>query len=190
MDLNTITVSDFKAYFRRDFPYLPVYDSSALYNSGARVYYPTTALFYDCKVNGTTGIVPTNTSNWTAVSDDVDNYIADDDISKAFGEAQMNFNQALFETDDQIRMAYFYLTAHYLAIDIRNSLSGIMANGNFPTQSKTAGSVSESFAIPTAYTANPAYAMLTQTGYGMKYLSLILPQMVGNVGIACGGTLP
>src|SRR5690606_2946854 len=130
-DLDTITVSDFKALFRRDFPYLPTYDNAALYNSGTRVYYPLTALFYDCKVNGTIGILPTVTENWTLVSDDIDNYVLDEDIEKAFSEAKVLLNQALFSSDENIQLGYLYLTAHYLVHDMRAAQSGISGVGSF-----------------------------------------------------------
>jgi hypothetical protein len=190
MDLNTITAADFKAHFRRDFPYLPNYDSGKLYNEGNKVYYPVTELFYVCLVNGTTGVLPTDVNKWAVSTGTIDDYIEDDDITKAFAEAQINYNQSLFGTDDQIKLGYLYLSAHYLAVDIRNSANGIAANGAFPVSSRTVGSVSESYSIPAAYTDTAIYAMYSQTGYGMKYLSMVLPQLVGNVGIAYGGTLP
>lgn len=190
MDLNNITVAMFKAHFRRDFPYLNVWDSQSLYNEGTRVYYESTDLFYDCLVNGTIGTVPTDVNSWRLASDDTDNYIQDDDITKAFSEAQVMFNQELFGSDAQITLAYMYVVAHYLAIDIRNSKSGIMATGGFPMLSRSAGNVSESYAIPNEYLSSPLFSMFAQTGYGMKYLSLVLPRIIGNVGVVCGGTLP
>lgn len=190
MDLNTITVADFKAQFRRDFPYLPTYDNAKLYNAGAVVYYQTTDLFYTCVANGTTGVLPTVSASWTVTADETDNYIQDDDITNAFAEAQVNYNQSLFGTDAQIKLGYLYLTAHYLCVDIRNSRSGIAATGMFPMTSRTVGSVSESYGIPTAYMDSPIYAIYSQTGYGMKYLSLVLPQLVGNIGAVYGGTNP
>ena len=190
MDLSTITIADFKAQFRRDFPYLPVFDISALYNTGAKVYYTTTALFYTAKNDGVTGIFPTVTSSWQQVSDSTDNYILDADITAAFSEALVNFNQSLFNSDAQIRLCYLYLAAHYLSIDIRNSRSGIAAVGAFPVQSRSVGSVSESYAIPAKYMQTPLYAMYSQTGYGMKYLSLVLPRLIGNVVTVDGATQP
>ena len=191
MDLNTITVADFKALFRRDFPYLPSYDPAKLYNAGARVYYATTELFYTCLVNGTQGITPgSDATKWVVVNDSTDNYVQDDDITRAFGQAQVNFNQSLFSGDDTIKLCYLYLTAHYLVVDMRNALAGVSGAGAFPLASRSVGSVSESYGIPSAYLANPSYAIYAQTGYGMKYLSLVLPMLVGNVGIACGGTTP
>jgi hypothetical protein len=190
VDLSTITVADFKAHFRRDFPYLNEYDNAALYNSGSRVYYASTELFYDCLLNGTTGIEPAEGANWTVVADDIYNYILDEDIEKAFQEAQIVFNQSLFGTDAQITLGYLYLAANYLVNDIRASQSGLSGKGAFSVTSRSVGNVSESYGIPEAYLNNPVYQFYTQSPYGLKYLSLVLPQLVGNVGAVFGATRP
>ncbi len=149
MDLNSITVTDFKSFFTRDFPYAPA------------------------------GITNNN------------DYVYDDDISRAFLEAQVSFNQGLFGSDAQIKMAYLYVTAHYLCLDLRAALAGIQGSGgSFPVSSRSVGSVSESYAVPERYTDDPLLAMYTQTNYGMKYLSLTLPNLVGNFGAVFGGTNP
>jgi hypothetical protein len=142
LDLDTITIADFKAYFVRDFKY---------------------------------GVDP--------VTD-----VTDADIQKAFDEAQINFNQSLFGSNDDITIVYFYLTAHYLVIDLRNADGGLNSTGKFTTQSKSVGSVSESYAVPEKYKNNPTLAPYAATGYGQKYLSLILPRLVGNIASIKGGT--
>lgn len=191
MDLSTITVSDFKSFFYRDFPYLPVYDPAQLYNAGTRVYYPTTLLFYLCLVNGTQGVTPgTNPNDWSIISDDINNYVQDSDITKAFAEAQILLNQALFGSDTNIRIGYLYLTAHYLCNDLKAAGGGIGAATQFLLNSRTVGSVSESYSIPQAYLDNPSFAFYTNSAYGMKYLSLVLPNLVGNVVAVIGGAHP
>lgn len=192
MDLSTITVADFKAQFPRDFPYLPVFDNAALYNIADRVYYPTTKLFYDCKLDGTTGIIPTNTTNWTRVTPQpsVDDYVQDADITRAFAEAMVNFNQALFTSDAQIKMAFLYLTAHYLVNDLRAAQGGVTATPIFLVESRTVGNVSESYGIPEKYLNNPVFSYLTTTPYGLKYLSFVIIKLVGNVGAVGGWTQP
>jgi len=194
MDLSTITVDDFKAQFRRDFPYLPVYDNAELYNTGNRVYYPTTKLFYDCLADGVTGIPPSppvDPAKWVKVIDDVDNYIQDQDITNAFAEAMLVFNQGLIQgTDAQVKLVFLYLAAHYLVNDIRAAQRGINGIGAFMVTSRSVGNVAESYGIPQAYLNDPLLAFYTQSTYGLKYLSLILPKLVGNVGVVWGGTLP
>jgi len=139
MDLDTITVNDFKSLFYRDFSYLNEYDNTELYNIGNRVYYTTTKLFYDCKVNGTTGILPTVTANWDIVSDNVDNYVLDADIEKAFNEAKITFNQSLFSSEENVKIGFLYLTAHYLVNDLRAALKGLSGTAAFPLQSRSVG---------------------------------------------------
>lgn len=190
MDLTTITVDDFKSQFSRDFPYLPVYDNTALYNSGDRVYYETTLLFYDALVNGVTGITPdSGDPNWsTAVSDSINNYVLDNDIERAFIEAQINFNQSLFSSDAQIKLSYLYLTAHYLVMDLRNSKAGVSSTGEWNVSGRSVGSVSESYSLPAKLSDNMVLNYYTKSGYGQKYLSLIVPRLLGGVYSVGGGT--
>jgi Protein of unknown function (DUF4054) len=188
MDLSTITVSQFKTYFYRDFPYLPNYDATALYNTGDKVYYATTKLFYTALSNGVTGIVPTNATYWAVASDKVLNYVQDVDITFAFSAAQGSFNQGLFGTDDDITLGYLLLSAHFLALHLKTSFGGIMANGGFPVQSRSVGGVSESYAIPAQYLKNAVFAQFTTTSYGMQYLNKVAPTIVGNVFTVMGGT--
>ena len=151
MDLSLITPSDFKTYFRRDFPYLPADPKSYC---------------------------------------EEDSFVLDSDIEKAFTEAKATFNQALFGDDETIRISYLYLTAHYLVVDIRASANGLSATGSFPLNSRSVGNVSESYDIPDAYKKNPQLAYFSSTPYGMKYLSIALPNLVGNVGAVAGWTTP
>lgn len=193
MDLTTITVAQFKAQFFRDFPYLPVYSATQLYNIGDRVYYTPTLLFYDALADGVINITPpSDAAKWqrVAVQPSIDDYVQDIDIQHAFAEAQMNFNQGLFGTDAEITLGYLYLTAHYLCNDIRASRAGIMANPAFPMTSRSAGSMSESYSVPDAYKDNPVLAFYISSAYGMKYLAMVLPKMVGNVGVVAGMTRP
>ncbi len=191
MDLTTITIDDFKDLFFRDFPYLKDYDNTELYNSGDRVYYSITKLFYDCIKNGTTGVLPTSGyPNWQEVSDSVNNYVLDADITKAFTEAQATFNQALFDNDADIQLAYLYMTAHYLVMDIQASLQGLQSSGSFTVNSRTVGSVSESYGVPDSFTNDPQFAYWVKTQYGMKYLSLIQNRLIGAVFTVDGGTNP
>ncbi len=180
MDLNTITVQDFKDLFFRDFPYLNVWLSSAIYNTDDEVYYEVNKLFYRC-LNDSVNTVPTNVTDWVQYSDSVYNYILDADIEKAFAEAKVNFNQALFSTDEEITLAFLYLAAHFLVIDIRNSSQGVNSKGNYNAQSQTVGNVSESLYIPDKIANNSIFQMYTTTGYGMKYINLVAPRLVGRV---------
>lgn len=136
------TVTDFKTYFARDFPY------------------------------GETA-----------------EFVMDADITKAQEQAAYNINEALFPSQPKFSMCFNYLTAHYLCIDLRLASQGVASQYNWVRTSKAVGSVSEGFQVPDRIMANPELAMLTQTGYGGKYLQLVLPQLVGNVFVVAGKTL-
>lgn len=189
MDLNTITVANFQAQFFRDFPYLNTYDATATYNTDNQVYF--NGLFYNALQNGLLNIQPgSDTSKWQLVKGCANDYVQPQDITNAFAEAQVVFNQGLFGSDAQITLAYLYLTAHYLVNDLRTSSQGIESTGSFAVASKSVGNMSESYAIPDRYKENPQLQFFTTTGYGMKFLSMVLPNLVGNIGAICAMTNP
>ena len=185
MDVTTITVTDFKSQFWRDFPYLSsiTYDPAQLYNCGNSVYYPTTLLFYEALIDGLTGVAPntvTDPPSWKKIPNLTANYIQDQDITNAFAEAQTLFNPALFGSDANQKLAYLYLTAHFLCNDMRAASQGIAAAAQFPVAGRTVGSVSETYEVPEAYQKNPNYAFFTTSAYGMKFLQMALPNLIGN----------
>lgn len=128
------TVSDFKAYFFRDFPYGSTLDT-----------------------------------------------VTDADIQKAIGQTTVNFNESLFSSQDNYTTSFLFLTAHYLCMDLQMSAQGILGSGTWLTTSKSVGSVAESFGIPQRILDNPELSYLSKTKYGMKYLSLILPGLAGQM---------
>jgi len=189
MDLNTITVQDFKDNFFRDFAYLNTWVADTTYYSCDIVYYDVTKRFYKCVAASTTAL-PTVITAWQIFADDIYNYILDADINKAFKEAQIIFNQGLFGSDEQLTLGYLYLTAHYLVLDLKTAQQGITGAGSFAVSSRSVGNVSESYAIPEAFTADPVLSYFTKTQYGQKYMSMILPNLVGNVQAITGATQP
>ena len=101
-------------------------------------------------------------------------------------EARVNFNEGLFDDCETKKLMFLYLTAFYLTLDFQNAMN---ANGGFGlVQSKSVGSVSESYATPTWALKNPTYSVYAKNGYGLKYLALLTPYMVGNIIIAKGAT--
>jgi len=135
------TVSDFKAYFSRDFPY---------------------------GLDNTT--------------------VMDADITKALGQAVFNFNEGLYGTQEDYSLAFLYLTAHYLVIDLRASSQGIAGKFSWLEQSKGVGSVSTSYGIPQSIMEDPVFSMYSTTNYGAKFLSLLLPSLKGQIFTVLGGT--
>lgn len=180
-----VTTDDFKNLFTRDFPYLPVYAEGKAYFKDDEVYY--TPNFYKSLTDGNTTL-PTDTTNWTLINDSVDNYIQDADIMRAFNEAKVNFNAALFGDNDTIKMVFLYLAAHYLVVDLNNAQSPLAMGYMGFTQSKSVGSVSQSFALPDFVTRNAVLSQYMQTGFGAKYVSLISPYLIGNIMLIRGRT--
>jgi hypothetical protein len=114
--------------------------------------------------------------------------IMDSDIDKAIAEAGFNFNESFYQDQSQYTMGYLYLTAHYLVMDIRASSQGISGNYPWMTTSKSVGGVSEGIQIPDYILANPVLAMYSKTYYGAKFISLIMPQLIGPFFSSWGGT--
>ena len=121
---------------------------------------------------------------------DPETSILDTDINKAFGQTRININPNLFADQESFSIGFMLLAAHYLVVDIRMSSQGIGGQFNFTEQSKSVGSVSQSFAIPQKILENPYFAMLVKTNYGAKYLELVLPQLAGAIFPVHGRTLP
>lgn len=121
---------------------------------------------------------------------DMNTSVLDADIGKAYGQTNVNINQALFANQADYNIGYLLMAAHYLVIDLRMSSQGLSGTYEWMTTSKSVGSVSESFQIPQRILDNPYFAMLTQTNYGAKFLQLVLPQLTAQVFNAFGRTLP
>lgn len=182
MDLTAITVADFQAQFFRDFPYLPIWDSTLPYNFGSVVFYSTDGGFYKGKTNGiAAGTLPTIVTAWEPFCAAQNDYVLAQDITNAFAEAQMLFNQAFFDSDADIKLGYLYLTAHFLVTDLRRSNSGLSSRPELLVESRTVGSMTESYALPDRYKSDPILNGYLKSGYGMKYLDLIMPNLIGNV---------
>lgn len=114
--------------------------------------------------------------------------VTDLDLTKAFTEATINFNPGLFSTDDQLKTSFLYLSAHYLVNDLQTSAEGATSVGYFTVASRSVGSVSESYDLPSWMKTDPNLSYYATTRYGQKYLSIIKPLLVGNVQVYQGAT--
>ncbi len=121
---------------------------------------------------------------------DPETSVLDQDITKAFGQTNVNINQGLFSSQTDYSIGYLLLAAHFLVIDLRMSSQGISGAYSWITTSKSVGSVSTSFQIPQRILDNPEFAMLAQTNYGAKYLQLLLPRLSGQMFSVVGSTRP
>lgn len=115
-------------------------------------------------------------------------YIRDKDIQDAFAQANLNFNVALWDNEDDKKLAYMFLTAHYLCMDMQMAEAGINSTGQFQMSSKTVGSVSASYEIPEIYKSDPLLNYFMQTQFGCKYLSMLIPRAVGRIAVVRGTT--
>lgn len=169
----TVTVEQFKDFFYRDFPFLPIYDGSKIYWKDDVVYEGN--FYKSLKDNNTDSL--DNAESWQIVKDDIYNYITDTDIEKAMTQARVSCNPSFGDTCQEKTNIFLHLVAYYLVIDIKNSSSGINSSFLGTLASKSVGDVSESYAIPQWMTTDPMYSIYGQNGYGLKYLSLITPYM-------------
>ncbi len=183
--IDIVTVEDFKNQFPRFSPqYLPIWQPETVYFLGQIVYYEENNMFYECIVESTNNnpVIP---DSWKPINQSVLNFTQDSDITNAFNEAWVNFNQGLFPDEKTALLVFLYLTAHYLTVDFNNALG--INNIGIPT-SKSVGSVSQGYTIPQWLVNNPGLSMYATTGYGIKYASLIQPYLVGNIFIVKGRT--
>ena len=121
---------------------------------------------------------------------DDDGQVPDTEISRAMDEAKFNLNSAFASTQEQFNILFFYMTAHYLVMDIRAASQGSSGVYSWVESSKSVGSVTQGFSVPQRIMDSPSLAMLTNTMYGGKYLQLILPRIVGQILPICGSTRP
>lgn len=116
--------------------------------------------------------------------------VTDKDITRAFFEGQVSANIDLSPDQDIYTMWYLYAAAHFLVMDLRASAGGLEGSFQWTTQSKSVGSVSESYAIPQIVIDNPLLNMWTKTPYGAKLLQMMLPYFVAPIFPVCGMTHP
>ena len=119
-----------------------------------------------------------------------DDFVTDADLTKAFNEALANFNDGLFDDDTSLEVAFLLLAAHYLSWDLQSAGQGAASTGVFPVVSRTVGSVSETYNVPLWLQHDPVLSSYATTRYGLKYIAIIKPLMVGGVAVYAGMTTP
>lgn len=115
-------------------------------------------------------------------------FIIDADITRAYNEALINFNISLYGSEANITNVFMYLAAFCLVRNLQNSAKGLTSQAKFPVTSNSVGSVSVSYQVPEVYSKDPYISSFTQNGYGMRYLELTLPLLIGNVMLIEGAT--
>lgn len=128
--------------------------------------------------------------NYASDSDQKDlTKVVDADITKAMDQAEANFNPNLaWGKDPATAQAFLWIAAFYLVEDLKTSQAGLSSQANFPVSSKSVAGVAVGYQVPEAYLKDPYISMFTANGYGLKYLSFAIPQMIGQVRVADGTT--
>lgn len=181
----TVTVEQFKEYFFRDFPYLPVWVEGKIYFTGDIVYYEQN--FYKSLTDNNSSL-PTDVDNWEVTPGNVQDYVTDADITRAMSQAYVNSNYDFGSTDDERIMIYLHLIAFYLVMDWQNAAIGVNSGYAGLVASKSVGDVSESYNFPQWMINSPLYSLFSSNGYGMKYLSLIIPYLSCTILFSRGRT--
>lgn len=182
---STVTVEQFKEYYFRDFPFLPYYINFKAYKTGDIVFYDET--FYKSLTDNNTAL-PTDTAAWEVTTGDKYSYVTDEDISKAITQAQINANERFGNNCQEKVYIFLHLVAFYLVMDLKNSSAGINSAYSGLVASKSVGDVSESYNFPQWVVNSPLYSIYSQNGYGMKYLSLIVPYLSVTILFSNGRT--
>jgi hypothetical protein len=106
--------------------------------------------------------------------------VTDTDIAGAITDAGFNVNEGLFATQAGYTRAYLFLAAHCLVQVLLAAGEGVKSSFNWLVTSKSAGDLSESFAIPRDILEDPYLGSISKTRYGSRYLEIISPLLVGN----------
>lgn len=125
------------------------------------------------------------------------------DIQNALNMASSIYNPRLFSTTpigvppnltSEALIAYLQCSAHFLVTAIQGvgglnkKGGGTNSQGEGIVSSKNVGGVSVSFTWPQFITNSPALFQFTKTIYGQNYLQMLIPRLVGNVGVVAGET--
>ena len=190
-NINMITIEEFKNFFYRDFPYLPVYNGMQVYNEGDEVYNEENSRFYISLCDDNTSEL-TDETRWQIIKDDMYNYVLDRDIEGGIEQAitVIPDQETLYMPIEIHRLALYYLAAHFLVDNIRTSNAGLASQINTVVTGKSVGSVSQQFGIPSQLLQDVMFAQFFTSQYGLKYVSLLMPYLRGQVCTIAGATTP
>ncbi len=122
--------------------------------------------------------------------------VTDDDIANAMTDAMLVFNPRLFSVADGWN-GFLYLTAHFVRINIEAAGGlqaeteglGIENQAEQVLNSAGVGGVQKSYVDPPDWVKRfPLLQQLWLTTYGQKYVAMVQPKLVGNIGIVPGPT--
>jgi Protein of unknown function (DUF4054) len=122
------------------------------------------------------------------------------------------FNPALFQTEPlaalsstasvpaptEQSMAFLYCAAHFLYLNVKTRgglkapgfRGGLSSGPQGVLSNKSVGGVSVSYEWPEGVKDDPMLFQFTRSPYGEMYLQLLVPKLVGNIGLVAGERLP
>jgi len=131
--------------------------------------------------------------------------VMDRDIQSALNTANSLFNPALFDTTligavplqtSESLIAYLNCAAHFMVLALQAvggpsmkagaGSPGLRSQGEGVISSKSGGGLSASYSWPSTVTDSPVLFQFTKTDYGLVYLQMLMPRLVGNVGAVFG----
>ena len=169
-----VTIEQFKQYFFRDFSYLPLWNCSKTYFTGDIVYIDCDDTFYKSKIDFNQDN-PILCGTWEKTKASRYDFITDEDIQKAMSQALINANERYGKDDNEKVNIFLHLIAFFLVVDWKNAAGGAASSYSGFTASKSVGDVSESYNFPSWLMDTPMYTLYSQNGFGLKYLTLVLP---------------
>jgi len=114
--------------------------------------------------------------------------VRDKDIARAQSEALIVFNPNLFPDQTEANIAFNYLTAHFLFLNMKAAM-GAGGSASFAIASRSADGMSVSYAIPQAIVNDPFLSQFATTSFGTKYAAMVLPAAAANSrGVVAGRT--
>ena len=112
--------------------------------------------------------------------------VRDADITSAFNSADLIFNAALW-SDTEIKIAYLYVAAHVLWLNLQasgglnlNGGQGTEAFGGGTIQQKSVGQASVAYQLPQSMADNQLLNWFMESRYGRFYLQMLTPRLVGG----------
>jgi hypothetical protein len=115
-------------------------------------------------------------------------YVMDADITSAITQATATFNTAIGAADTAKTEMFLLLSAFFLVENLKTAQGGINSQAQFLAQSKSIGGVSVSYQIPENIAKDPVLSRFASNGYGMQYLTIVLPFLVGGMFVVEGAT--
>jgi hypothetical protein len=123
--------------------------------------------------------------------------VRDEDIQSAYDEAVVYFNQSLLPTEALQKIAWLYLSAHIMVLNIQtagglsavNLGQGTRNVGEGVIVSKGVGQVNVTYQVPPPNVAKSAILLyFFRTDFGQRYMQIIYPMTAGPAVVVDGPT--